>query len=74
MNILILTKCNNEYGVVTHVINLVNEISRLGDKVIGVSSELKEFGISKLRINGDRFIVISNRINEHAYFQIEGGG
>lgn len=29
MNILILTKYNNEYGVVTHVINLANELARL---------------------------------------------
>lgn len=170
MNILILTKYNNEYGVVTHVINLANELARLddkvyvmaplredgtkgiysklenvefipmssgrsivqkikkirnickeykidiihshnrstsilaqvvksvlgipfvwtmhlnnipcdlihrkltfpGDRVIAVSSELKEFGISKLRINEDRFTVISNGINEHAYFQIVG--
>ncbi len=38
MNILILTKYDNEYGVVTHVINLANELARLGNKVYVMAS------------------------------------
>ncbi len=45
-----------------------------GNKVIATFYELKEFGISKLRINEDRFTVISNGKNEHVYFQIVGDG
>lgn len=61
MNILILKKYNNEYGVVTHVINLANELARSGDKVY-VMELLREDGTKEIygKLENVEFIPMSS--------------
>lgn len=50
MNVLILTRYNNDGGVVTHVINLANELTKMGHKVVVAAPTVE---------NSDRYLALN---------------